>query len=577
MPDTRVTRLKEAFLAYYWPERESVASFSGARNRLVCSFSFVIGVNAFIHNIHLSLIGSEMPATIAILSLFLAAFYFVIPSFVHRFGSTTAAAIVLLSTLSAHTNLVMAFDTNRVWLGEAFLIGPPVIAILVIGPRAGWIMTLLTYLNLGLISYFGKLPHESAAVLSIVISAFIAGLSLFQKELRRAETTLKDLQKQAQDANHAKSEFLANMSHEIRTPMNGLSGVLQLLEETDLTKEQSELVKMGQASGTTLLRLINDVLDYSKIAARGVTFDRQPCPPDDLVQPAVDAMLAGAETQGLVLKYTREDTLPTWISADAPRIQQVVSNLVGNAIKFSGKGTISVHMKQADSVLHIAVTDQGIGMSESAQKRVFRKFEQASASTNRQFGGTGLGLAISKELVELHGGEIGVKSQPGQGSTFWFTVPIVLSAPPARETKKEPSATPHQCLEGAQVLVAEDNRTNQVIVRRFLQALGIEPVIVANGLAAVQAAENSKFDLILMDIQMPGMDGIEACTKIKTGGGQNAETPIVALSANILPEQTARYMRAGMAACLGKPFRKAELAEMLTRLIVPRAGLTLAS
>ncbi|MGR3714729.1 MAG: ATP-binding protein [Shimia sp.] len=567
-----LTKTKDFFGPYYWPERDSDSTFSGARNRLVCGFSLVIGLNAILHNVHLWTLGDSLPDIVAFYSLVLAFAYFLVPSVLHRSRSTVATGLTLMVLLSTHTNLLMYFEETRVWLREAFLIGPPVIAILVVGARAAWITTALTCLNFFGLAYFDVLPPESATVMTIVICARVSGLALFETQLHRAEANLVELTQQAQDANLAKSEFLANMSHEIRTPMNALSGVLQLLDETKLTHEQRDLVRLGQASGSTLLRLINDVLDYSKIAARGVTFERSTCRPADLVLPATQAMQPLAEAQGLHLVYEQDDNLPDWILADPARMQQVVSNLISNAIKFSGKGTITVRTTRRGEALLIRVIDQGIGLTQAAQDRIFRKFEQAAASTTRQYGGTGLGLAISKELVELQGGEIGVKSSPGQGSTFWFTVPILPAEAPqeqveAPETKTNAPQTDARGIEGARVLLVEDNRTNQVIATKFLQSMGIEPEIADNGLTAVALGTNRAFDLILMDIQLPGMDGIEACRAIKSSGEPNAETPIVALSANILPEQTASYIQAGMAACLGKPFRKDELADVMTRLI----------
>lgn len=563
--------------AYFWPNSETGIGISGARNRLVCVFSGMNGCLSFAHTVNLLLSSLAVERWWWPVDFVFVSMYFLVPALFHKTGKIGISAAALVLLLWVHTVVVMFADPFAMWRQEIYFVAPVILAILT-WRRAAWLVTFGLIVNLLLmVPVLPGLTVETVAVTSIVLIGLTIGLMLFVSELDQAEASLIALTQEAQEANQAKSEFLANMSHEIRTPMNGMSGVMELLGDTELTKSQRELVQMGQASCETLLRLINDILDYSKIAARGVTFERSPCRPADLVLPAVHAMTAGAEAQGLTLDFVQSPDLPEWIAADATRMQQVVSNLISNAIKFSGKGTVRVQMQPIDDNILISVTDEGIGMTKGAQRRVFHKFEQASAATNRKYGGTGLGLAISKELVELHGGEIGVISEPGRGSTFWFTVPIIKAeAPRAAEACDPPltRAAKAEDLTGAQVLLAEDNRTNQVIAKRFLQSMGIEPMVVENGLRAVQICEEIKFDLILMDIQMPGMDGLEACARIKEDG-QNTETPIVALSANILPEQTASYMQAGMVACLGKPFRKCELSETMAQVIAPRAGLKL--
>lgn len=320
------------------------------------------------------------------------------------------------------------------------------------------------------------------------------------------------------------------------------------------------------------MRLINDVLDYSKIAAHGITIENTPFAAREMLTSVSTAQAAAAKAKDLELVLEVAADVPAWISADPTRLNQVITNLVGNAIKFSQDGTITLHMSVQDTKLYVAVTDQGIGLTQEAQKRVFNKFEQASSATNRRYGGTGLGLSISKELIELMDGQIGVESIPFKGSTFWFTVPLMPAEQP-KSLPEQPAQNALESFEGAEILVVEDNRTNQMIVRRFLESMDVNVEIVDDGRPALQRCTAKRYDLILMDIQLLDMDGVEATEILRATPGPNRHTPIVALSANILPEQTNAYLKAGMNACLGKPFRKDELSKIIGELVkTPKAG-----
>ncbi len=261
------------------------------------------------------------------------------------------------------------------------------------------------------------------------------------------------------------------------------------------------------------------------------------------------ALSREARDNGISLTYELAPDLPEWIMGDPTRLRQVLTNLVGNAIKFSANGDVKILVqKQTDTIL-VTVTDTGIGMTEDVQARIFNKFEQASAATSRHFGGTGLGLSISKELIELQDGEIGVSSSVGKGSKFWFSFPLVATQAPRMDALQPQDDDQLEQIKGSQVLVVEDNRTNQLIVRRFLESMGFEPVVVGDGISALELCAVRRFHMILMDIQLPGMDGVEVSQILRKTSGPNQTTPIVALSANIFPEQTASYLRSGIDAC----------------------------
>ncbi|WP_058240479.1 ATP-binding protein [Shimia marina] len=567
-------RGKSAFLGYFWPRPPEDEYFEGSRKQLLCGFSALITIFAATHFLYLVLMHPKPGAAFALSAGISAMLCLFIPALC-RVGLKPRWAAVLMSLLLLfYANVIVIHEADNNWRQEVFLLGPPMVAALLTGLRIAWLVTALVVINLILLALSLPSINMSAAfVLSATVLAVMSGLTMFKLELERKEKRLIDLRDNAQRADQEKSEFLAKMSHEIRTPLNGLSGVLQLLDETDLTPDQKELVATGRESGRGLMRLINGVLDYSKIAAHGVTVEILPVATASILESALHSQRPAAQAKDVDLITHIDPTLPLWLRADPVRLNQIITNFLSNAIKFSRNTPVQCRMELSGAFVKVSVSDRGIGLTEEAQTRIFKKFEQASSSTSRHYGGTGLGLAISKELAELMGGEIGVDSRPLAGSTFWFTFPLEACA--ASECRPAPpTETPavQNKFPGKKVLVVEDNRTNQMIVRRFLESMEVRVDLVEDGRPALQRCTTHQYDLILMDIHLPDLDGVRATEMLRQSPGRNQNTPIVALSANILPQQTQSYLEAGMNACLGKPFRKDELAKVVASLIGERGS-----
>lgn len=375
--------------------------------------------------------------------------------------------------------------------------------------------------------------------------------------------------RKAEQASQTKSEFLATMSHEIRTPMNGLLGMAHLLLKTGLNEKQRHYASRIRQSGEALLSLINDILDISKVEAGKLDLERVDFPLSRLIDEVGALMESRAHEKGVDYRVTIAPGTPETLSGDFGRIKQVLFNLVGNAIKFTERGGIDIavsHMDTADGSLLVRfeVTDTGIGIGPDKTATIFEKFSQADTSTTREFGGTGLGLAICQELTRLMGGDIGVDSVPGKGSTFWFTV----LCEPAKRIVADPgavgfreSATNVGNVSPARIiLLAEDNVVNQEIAITLLQEAGHTVVVAQNGQEAVAAVRNAAYDVILMDIQMPVMDGISATRAIRTLG---CDTPIIALTANAMAGNREEYLAAGMNDYASKPFDPVDLLEKI--------------
>jgi len=396
-----------------------------------------------------------------------------------------------------------------------------------------------------------------------------------ERTVQERTRELKAARDQAMEASRLKSQFLANMSHEIRTPMNGVLGAGNLLAATDLTDEQRAYVDILSSSGQALLTIINDVLDLSKIEAGRLELEPSTFTLLDPFTEVVNLLAPQASAKNVRLSLNADADLPLSVVGDAGRLRQIVTNLVGNAVKFTNVGHVLVDVSaeirsSGDIMLHCAVSDSGIGIAEQDIGRLFAEFSQLDTSNARRFGGTGLGLAISDRLVRLMNGEIGCTPNPGGGSTFWFTAPFALGRPhsPARNDDAVTStATPKgTAAPGAPaILIVEDNETNALILTHMLKLLGYRSDTVSNGADALEAAARETYSTILMDCQMPVMDGFTTTRRLRSRFAGDPRIPIVAITATATTEDQERCLAAGMDDYLPKPIIMDRLGAVLTR------------
>jgi signal transduction histidine kinase/CheY-like chemotaxis protein len=393
----------------------------------------------------------------------------------------------------------------------------------------------------------------------------ILGVTADITEIANARDAALKGEQAALAAAEAKSRFLANISHEIRTPMNGVLGVLHLIKADPPGEQRERLVDQALTAGVGLSDLLNDIIDFADVETGHLALTAEPLDPAEMLASIVAMFRPQAEAKGVALGARIAGDVG-WIAADAARLRKLFFHLVSNAVKFTQQGRVEARLAASGAGearrLRLEVQDTGVGVAPEAEGRLFQHFSQADSSITREYGGPGLGLALTRRLAELMGGDVGYETTPGRGSTFWVEIAAPAAARPAAET----GADDADWLAGVRVLVVEDNATNRLVATHMLSQLGADVVTADNGAEGVEAMRQGDYDLVFMDIQMPVMDGVEATRRIRALPGAKGQVPIVATTANVMPEQVASYRESGIDGVVAKPISPAALITEVARL-----------